>query len=88
MRKNFLEQNDFFQSLVSIDDIKKRIAKVERKNDNLKIILISVAAVSLIGACLFLLFNKKKYEFDLYDDDYFEDDFDDDFDDFEDDFEE
>ncbi len=88
MRKNFLENNDFFQSLISIDDIKRRIDKVEQKNNNLKLVLIFVAAASIIGACLFFIFSKKKYEFDLYDEDYFEDDFDDDFDDFEEDFEE
>ncbi len=88
MKKNFLENNEFFQSLISIDDIKRRIDKVERKNDNLKLILVSLAAVSIIAACLLLIFGKKKYEFDLYDDEYFEDDFNDDFDDFEDEFEE
>ncbi len=87
MKKNFLENNDLYQSIMSIDDMKKRIDKVEKKNDSLTAIFIATVLLAITATCAYFMFKKNSYNFDLFDDEYFEDDFEDFDDEFDDVFE-
>ncbi len=81
MRKNFLENNDFYQSIKSIDDMNARIKKVEKKNDSLVAIFIATILLAITATCAYFVFKRNSYDFDLFDDEFFEEDFEDDFED-------
>ncbi len=83
MRRNLLDR---LHTIDPLQDIKKQVEKVERKNDNLTVIIVAGVIITLLSVIAVILLKKNKYDYDAYEDDYFVDDFDDEFEDFDDDF--